>query len=106
MRPQWWHFEGDKLTIYSIDLRFSKPEKTQYTYALATKKSPRVIEMTAGRRLQGPRTKPPDGFKAIYKIEANSFTIAVGREGLPTEFKTKEGDGVLVTVLKREGRAK
>jgi uncharacterized protein (TIGR03067 family) len=106
MRPQWWHFEDDKLTIYSIDLRFSKPEKTQYTYALATKKKPKVIEMTAGRRLEGPRTKPPDGFKAIYKIEANSLTIAVGREGLPTEFKTKEGDGVLMTVLKREGAPK
>jgi hypothetical protein len=40
MRPQWWHFKDHKLTIYSIDLRFSKPEKTQYTYALATKKKP------------------------------------------------------------------
>jgi hypothetical protein len=62
--------------------------------------------MTAGRRLEGPRTKPPDGFKAIYKIEANSLTIAIRGKGLPTGFKTKEGDGVLVTVLKREGRAK
>jgi RNA polymerase sigma factor (sigma-70 family) len=106
MRPQWWHFGDDKLTIYSIDLNFSQPEKTQYTYALATKKRPKVIEMTAGRRLEGPRIKPPDGFKAIYKIEGNSLTIAARREGLPTEFKTREGDGVLVTVLKREGRAK
>jgi uncharacterized protein (TIGR03067 family) len=105
-RPQWWHFEDDKLTIYSIDLRFSKPEKTQYTYALATKKSPKVIEMTAGRRLEGPRTKPPAGFKVIYKIEANSLTIALRGQGLPTGFKTKEGDGVFVTVFKREGGAK
>ena len=104
MRPQWWHFEDDKVTIYSIDLRFSKPEKTEYTYALATTKSPKVIEMTGGRRLEGPRTKPPDGFKAIYKIEENSLTIAVGKE-LPTEFKTKEGDGVFMVVLKREGAA-
>jgi uncharacterized protein (TIGR03067 family) len=106
MRPQWWHFEDDKLTIYSIDLRFSKPEKTEYTYALATDKSPKVIEMIAGRRLEGPRTKAPDGFKAIYKIEADSLTIAQRREGLPTEFKTKEGDGVIIAVLKREGAAK
>jgi RNA polymerase sigma factor (sigma-70 family) len=105
-RPQWWHFEDDKLTIYSIDLRFSKPEKTEYTYALATNKSPKVIEMTGGRRLEGPRTKPPDGFMAIYKIEADSLTMAVGKEGLPTQFKTKEGDGVLTTVLKREGAPK
>jgi RNA polymerase sigma factor (sigma-70 family) len=106
MRPQWWHFEDDKVTIYSIDLRFSKPEKTEYTYALVTNKSPKVIEMTAARRLEGPRTKPPDGFKAIYKIEADSLTIAQGREGLPTEFKTKKGDGVSMAVLKREGAAK
>jgi RNA polymerase sigma factor (sigma-70 family) len=105
-RPQWWHFEDDKLTIYSIDLRFSKPEKTEYTYALAINQSPQFMEMTAGRRLEGPRTKPPDGFKVIYKIEGNSLTIAQGREGLPTEFKTKEGDGVIMTVLKREGAAK
>jgi RNA polymerase sigma factor (sigma-70 family) len=103
LRPQWWHFEDDKMTIYSIDLRFSKPEKTEYTYALVTNKSPKVIEMTAGRRLEGPPTKPPEGFKAICKIEADSLRIAQGREGLPTEFKTKEGDGVITTVLKREG---
>jgi RNA polymerase sigma factor (sigma-70 family) len=106
LRPQWWHFEDDKLTIYSIDLRFSKPEKTEYTYALATDKSPRVMEMTAGRRLEGPRTRPPDGFKAIYKIEAGSLTIGQGKEGLPKGFETKEGDGVLMVVLKREGAAR
>jgi RNA polymerase sigma factor (sigma-70 family) len=106
IRPQWWHFEDDKVTIYSIDLRFSKPEKTEYTFALATKKSPKVIEMTGGRRLEGPRTKPPGDFKGIYKIEADSLTIAQGNQGLPTEFKTKEGDGVFMSVLKREGAAK
>jgi RNA polymerase sigma-70 factor (ECF subfamily) len=105
-RPQWWHFDDDKVTIYSIDLRFSKPEKTEYTYALATNKSPKVIEMNAGHRLEGPRTRAPDGFKAIYEIEADFLTIAQGREELPTEFKTKEGDGVVVSVLKREGAAK
>jgi RNA polymerase sigma factor (sigma-70 family) len=102
-RPAWWHFEDDKVTIYSIDLRFSKPEKTEYTYALATKKSPKVLEMTGGRRLEGPRApRPPADFKVIYKIEADSLTIAQGRD-LPTRF---EGDGVIVTVLKREGAPK
>jgi uncharacterized protein (TIGR03067 family) len=103
-RPQWWHFEDDKVTIYSIDLRFSKPEKTEYTYALLTKISPKVIEMTQGRRLEGPRTRQPDDFKAIYKIEGDFLTMAVGREGLPTDFK--ERDGVITTVLKREGAAR
>jgi RNA polymerase sigma factor (sigma-70 family) len=103
-RPQWWHFEDDKVTIYSIDLRFSKPEKTEYTYTLLTKKSPKVIELTQGRRLEGPRTKPPGDFKAIYKIEGSFLIMALAREGLPTEFK--ERDGVLMPVLKREGAAR
>jgi RNA polymerase sigma factor (sigma-70 family) len=102
-RPQWWHFEDDKVTIYSIDLRFSKPEKTEYTYTLLTKKSPKVIEMTQGRRLEGPRTRRPDDFKAIYKIEGDFLTMAVGKEW-PTDFK--ERDGVITTVLKREGAAR
>jgi RNA polymerase sigma-70 factor (ECF subfamily) len=102
-RPQWWHFEDDKVTIYSIDLRFSKPEKTEYTYTLLTKKSPKVIEMTQSRRLEGPRTRRSDDFKAIYKIEGDFLTMAVGKEGLPTDFKERDG---VVTVLKREGAAR
>jgi hypothetical protein len=32
--------------------------------------------------------------------------MAVGKQRLPTEFKTKEGDGVFTVVLKREGGVK
>ena len=42
--------------------------------------------------------------EAIYKVEGDTLTIAIGKKGLPTEFKTKEGDGVVVVVFKREGR--
>ncbi len=105
VRPQWWSFEGDTLTVFSIDRRVSKPEKTEYTFSLAADKSPKVIEMTGGRRVEGPRTKSPDDMKAIYKVEGDSLTIAVGKGELPKEFKTKEGDKVFLAVLKREGAA-
>jgi uncharacterized protein (TIGR03067 family) len=48
IRPQWWHFEDDKLTVYGIDLRSSKPEKSEYTFALGAGKNPRTIELTGG----------------------------------------------------------
>jgi RNA polymerase sigma factor (sigma-70 family) len=103
MRPQWWYFKDDKLTILSIDLRFSEPEKSVCTFSLAEGMKPKVIEMTGGRRLEGPRTKPIDNWKAIYKIEGAYLTIAVGKMKLPQEFKTTDGDGVVLVVLKREG---
>jgi RNA polymerase sigma-70 factor (ECF subfamily) len=106
MRPQWWHFEPDKLIIYSIDLRVSQPEKTEYTYAVPPEANPRTIDLSQGRRLEGPRTRPPDDVKGIYKIEGDLFTLAVGPNGLPATLKTKEGDGVLVAVFKREGALK
>jgi uncharacterized protein (TIGR03067 family) len=59
MRPQWWHFERDKLTMHGIDLRVSKPEKSDCTYSLAEDKKPKIIEMKAWRRQEGPRTKAP-----------------------------------------------
>jgi uncharacterized protein (TIGR03067 family) len=106
MRPQWWYFEEDKVTIYSIDLPRSKPERSEYTYTLAKNKNVKIIEFTNGRRLEGPRTKRPDEFRAIYQIEGDSLRIAIGKSELPRTFTTREGDGVLVSVFKREGRAK
>ena len=106
MRPQWWHFDGDKLIVYAIDLRFSIPEKCEYTYALDVDKNPKTMEFTGGRMLEGPRTRAPNDLKAIYKIEGNTLTIAVGMKKLPTEFKTKEGDGVSVVIFRREGTGK
>jgi RNA polymerase sigma factor (sigma-70 family) len=106
IRPMWLHFEEDKVTTYGIDLRTSKPEKSESTYALATDKNPKTIELTNGRRLDGPRTKPPDDVNGIYKIEGDTLMIAMGKRELPTKFTTTEGDGVVVAVFKREGAAK
>jgi RNA polymerase sigma factor (sigma-70 family) len=106
MRAQWLHFDSDKVTTYGIDLRDSKPEKSEHTYALDADKNPKIIDFTGGQRLEGPRTKPPDDMKAIYKIDGDTLTLAVGKKDLPTKFTTKEGDGVLVVVFKREGGAK
>ncbi len=106
MRPSWLNFDGNKATFYGIDLRDSKPEKAEYKFALDTNKNPKTIEFTDGQRVEGPRTKAPEDYKAIYKFEDNLLTMAVGKKGLPTDFKPKEGDGVGVVVLKREGRAK
>ncbi len=104
LRPQWWHFEDDKLTMYGIDLRSSKPEKSEYTYALTEEKKTKTLALTGGRRLEGPRTKAPEDMKALYKVEGATLTIAIGKKELPSEFKTKDGDGVVVVVFKREGR--
>jgi RNA polymerase sigma factor (sigma-70 family) len=106
IRPQWWNFDDDKLTVFGIDLRFSKPERSQFTYALDLGKNPKTIDCTGGRRLEGPRTKPPDDMKAIYKIDGDTLTVAIGKKELPTKFTTKAGDGVFVAVFKREGASK
>jgi RNA polymerase sigma factor (sigma-70 family) len=104
VRSAWFHFTEDKLTIYGIDLRASTPEKAECSYSLDPKANPKTIKLFDGKRLEGPRTKPPEDVEAIYKVKGDVLTLAIGKKGLPTEFKTKEGDGVLVAVFKREGR--
>ena len=58
LRPGWMQFEEDKVFIYGIDRRVSKIERAEFTCALETIKNPKTIELTRGRRLEGPRTKP------------------------------------------------
>jgi RNA polymerase sigma factor (sigma-70 family) len=105
MRSQWWYINDDKLTIYSIDLRSSTPEKSEYSYSLGTDTNPKTLKFFGGMRVEGPRTKPPEDARMIYKIEGDTLTVAIGKKELPTEFKTQEGNGVIVVVFKREGKA-
>jgi uncharacterized protein (TIGR03067 family) len=89
---------------YGIDLRSSTPEKTEATFTLDTKAAPKTIKLTDGIRLEGPRTRAPADTEAIFKIEGDVLTLAFGKKGLPKTFKSREGDGVIVVTLKREGR--
>jgi uncharacterized protein (TIGR03067 family) len=107
MRAQWLHFQGDVITTYGIHLSDSTPEKDQCNYALDADKNPKIIDCIGGRRIEGRHhTKPHPDSKAIYKIDGDTLTLAMGKKDLPTKFTTKEGDGVVVFVFKREGGAK
>ncbi len=104
LRSSWLYFCGDKLTTYGIDLRSSTPEKTEATFTFDTKAAPKTIKLTDGIRREGPRTRAPADTEAIFKIEGDVLTLAFGKKGLPKEFSSQEGDGVIAVTLKREGR--
>jgi hypothetical protein len=43
--------------------------------------------------------------KGIYQVEGDTLRIAIGKREFPTKLTTKEGDGAVVAIFKREGGA-
>jgi len=96
-------FQGDTFVdcYFSSETTFDLRGDSRNTFTLDPSKAPKVIDTIV--TFADPKHKPVTCL-GIYALHEKSFTICINSQGKrPTEFKTVEGDGNLLTVYRRVG---